>query len=69
MEGPMPLYFFLPVVESGSLTPSLRQTSATATPVTACCGANTIRDSVNFDLFIAIYQAPILSQLPCFFLF
>jgi hypothetical protein len=39
-----PLYFFFQLLKVASLIPSLRQTSATATPVWACFNAKTIRD-------------------------
>ena len=36
-----PLYFFFQLQNVASLVPSLRQTSATVTPLSACCNANT----------------------------
>src|SRR5690348_17828962 len=49
--------------------PSLRQTSATVTPLSACCNANTICDSVNLDFFMAIVRLPSCHKLPAFLYF
>src|ERR1044072_2028899 len=49
--------------------PIFRHTSATATPVSACFNANTICDSVNFDLFMAIMSSPASHNCPAFFYF
>src|SRR4249919_3209423 len=49
--------------------PIFRHTSATATPVSACFNANTICDSVNFDLFMAIMSFPASHNCPAFFYF
>src|SRR5262249_933139 len=46
--------------------PSLRQTSATVTPLSACCNANTICDSVNLDFFMAIVRLPSCHNCPLF---
>src|ERR1051326_2583190 len=46
--------------------PSLRQTSATATPVSACCNANTICASVNLDFFMAIVRLHPVINCPFF---
>src|ERR1043166_4829217 len=46
--------------------PSLRQTSATATPVSACCNANTICASVNLDFFMAIVRLHPVINCPLF---
>src|SRR5262245_28966550 len=46
--------------------PSLRQTSATATPVSACRNANTICASVNLDFFMAIVRLHPVINCPLF---
>src|SRR5689334_18089772 len=46
--------------------PSLRQTSATVTPLSACCNANTICDSVNLDFFMAIVRLHPVINCPLF---
>src|SRR5438067_13137492 len=49
--------------------PIFPHTSATATPASACFKANTICDSVNFDLFMAImsFQPLIIARLSLFY--